>query len=159
MMIRTVFGFGFVLATLGSAAIVTAQSGPPVLTVPDRPTPPGITRPWPTASAGLGQTIELEGLRITPIRVVRDLRQGCVAPPGELPQRLCVAHGWLDLRLRIAEPRRTRTVTLQEMTTYRLRSGATLGYVARPDRAPGDPAQYSFDFTVWPKGVAGPFDR
>ena len=137
-----------------------ALSAQPQASVPSLQTAPGtppITRPWPSASAGIGQTVELEGLRITPLKVIRDQRMGCVTPPGELPQRLCTVHGWLDLSLRIERSGRSRTVTLREMTALKLRGGTRLGFVARPAQTPADPAEYSFEFIVWPQSADGPF--
>lgn len=140
-------------------AIAFGAAPAPVVPVTTSPASPAITRPWPSGTAALGQTIEIDGIRITPIKVLQDRRMGCVPPPGELPQRLCVAHGWLDLRLRVEAQGRSRTITLREMTPMPVGKNARLGFVARPDRPTGNPADYSFEFIVWPKDAKGPFGR
>ncbi|MBN8500466.1 MAG: hypothetical protein J0M19_04890 [Sphingomonadales bacterium] len=101
--------------------------------------------------------IELEGVRITPLQVISDQRMGCVTPPGELPQRLCTVHGWLELSILIEQSGRKSTATLREMTALKLRNGVMLGFIARPARAPADPTEYSFEFIVWPQSADGPF--
>ncbi len=134
------------LAALAMLAVLPAAAAPS-LPPPTQAPPPILPPLGPQVEASLGQTVRLNGVTITPIRVVQDTRSGCeVAPCSPPGTTTCRSSGRLVLLVRIDDGRR-RTLRVAEWRDIAVR-GSNLRFQARPARPVADSALYRFTFML-----------